>query len=106
MIDGGKMVNIEGSIGVDSYDNKQSADTENTTIQIMGEYYLTNMHSIGVTFSQISGDDNDEKGQSMAVHGNFFLTPKFSVNAEIYQFSGDGNGNDMDRLSLIANLRF
>lgn len=102
----GNMVNMEGTIGVDSYDNNGPADTKNTVLEVKGEYYLNNMQSIGGTFKQISGDDNGEKGQAIAVHGRFFFTPKFSVAAQLYRFSGDGTSNDSDQLTASANMRF
>lgn len=105
-IGNGKMVNIEGTIGTDSYDNKGSANTKNTVIAAKGEYYLNNMQSIGGTFEQISGDDNGNKGQAIAVHGKFFFTPKFFVAAQIRQFSGDGTSDDEDTITINANLRF
>jgi len=102
----GTMVNIEGDIGTDSYDNKNSADTKNTVIKITGEYYLNNMQSIGGGFEQISGDDNGEKGQAIAVLGKLFFTPKFFLAAKIRQFSGDGTSNDNDEIVINANMRF
>jgi len=102
----GNMVNIEGTVGTDDYDNKGSANTENTVIEVVGDYYLNNMQSIGGTFEKISGDDNGEKGQALAVQGKFFFTPKFSLAAQYRQFSGDGTSVDDDRISINANLRF
>lgn len=101
-----KMVNIEGTIGTDSYDNTGSANTKNTVIEVKGEYYLNNMQSIGGTFEQITGDDNGYKGQAIAVHGKFFFTPKFFVAAKIRQFSGDGTSDDEDNITINANMRF
>jgi len=105
-IGNGKMVNIEGTIGTDDYDNKGSANTENTVIEVVGDYYLNNMQSIGGTFEQVSGDDNGYKGQAIAIQGKFFFTPKFFVAAKIRQFSGDGTSDDDDRITISANMRF
>lgn len=102
----GTMLNIEGLIGLDSYDNKGAADTENTVLGISGDYYLNNMLSFGATLIQVSGDDNEYKGQNIAVEGRYFLTPKFSLAAQISQFAGDGKSDDEDAIAIDASLRF
>ena len=105
-IDNSHMVNIEATIGTDSYDNKGSANTKNTLVEVKGEYYLNNRQSIGGTLEKISGDDNGYKGQAIAVHGKFFITSKFSLAAKFRQFSGDKPNTDYDTITINANMRF
>ena len=101
----GKAVNVEASYAIDTAINNDRGD--NHTLNISGDYYLNQQHSIGLGFERISSEEDVVDGNVISFELRSFITPKFSVAAGLEQYSSENVIYTDDRtIDINFNARF
>ena len=106
-LDGGRAVNLEGSIRIANFDDG-STDDSNTEIQIGGDYFFTPQYSAGAELGYFFGDARSEEGTSFVIRGEAFFTQNIAVGASYGWFWADDSqfGADADLFSINVRGRF
>lgn len=102
---GGNTANVEAAFSSEKEDDGQS--TTNNVLTLSGDYYLDETFSLGLGFSNNSGDRASEEGREVSLQMKKFLNETVSVDVEYTSFSADSNaGDDSSTLSLLISGRF
>ncbi|MGA1840071.1 MAG: hypothetical protein ACMUIU_05535 [bacterium] len=102
----GTALNLEGSIGLDNYDNGVN-DGSNTVLGVAADYYFNPRMSVGTGLSLNAGDDMSAEGNTFEIRSAIFFNPRFSVRAAFEQFFADNdNGEDEQTISFNLSTRF
>ena len=101
----GKAVNVEASYAIDTAIDNDRGD--NYTLNISGDYYLSQQHSIGLGFERITSEEDVVNGNVVSVELRSFITPKFSVAAGLEQYSSENAlYTDDTTIDINFNARF
>lgn len=102
---GGNTANLEAAFSSEKEDDGQS--TTNNVLTLSGDYYLDETFSLGLGFSNNSGDRASEEGREISLQLKKFLNETVSVDVEYTSFSANSNaGDDSSTLSLLISGRF
>jgi predicted porin len=102
----GTALNIEGSIGLDNYDDGFE-DGSNTVLGVAADYYFNPRMSVGAGLALNAGDDVGAEGNTLEIRSAIFFNPRFSVRAAFEQFFADNdNSDDEQAISFNLSTRF